>query len=191
MHARTSAFLIAALISTTAQAQASGGGAPAKPAQAQAQEPTPKLPAEGKRWVEGFRGNWTGRAKLTAGERELSGTMRMTCVKSSAGWATICKGSFTAPGARPEEDTYLMGWDVGTKQAHMYEVTSAADVHDHVGAWSDDRSITVTHHGKTADGQDEEAAITFKWISAKQLDAEGAGKVAGKSAWTMSATFKK
>jgi hypothetical protein len=190
MHSKTVSALIAALMSTTALAQA-GGSATASDRPAATQHAR-QLPPEGKRWVDGFVGKWKSKnVKITSGDKDTPGAMTMSCTRASGGWAALCKATFTAAGMRPEDDTYLMGWDVGAKQAHMFEVTSMAEVHDHVGTWSDDRSITLVHRGKSAEGQDEEASLTFTWPSRTRIDAKGTGKVGGKTTWTMSATFAK
>lgn len=193
MRMRTALALIAAFISTSVLAQANPAPADA------ADQPTaapwravPKLSPEGKRFLEGFRGKWKSNAvKLTFGDRDVPGKMRLDCTRSSGGWATLCKASFTAAGFRPEEDTYLLGWDLDKKQGHLFEVTSAAEVHDHAGAWTDEKTITLVHRGKSADGQEEDASLTFNFASASRLDVKGVGKVGGKTTWTMSASFRK
>jgi hypothetical protein len=155
----------------------------------------PKLPPEGRRWLDAFPGMWKATdVTYTVGAKPMKGTLVMSCGKTSRGWGTICQGTirFAKKAAVPmQELTLLMGWDLGSATAHMFEVTNTADVHDHAGAWKDDQSITVVHRGKGAEGKDEEDSLTFTWQSPKVVLVKGEGKAGGATAWTFAGTMKR
>src|SRR5512133_1541840 len=146
-------------------------------APALAQGKPPPLPPEGKRWIEGFIGTAKSTdLKMTMGNRAATGAMTVTCTRAAGGRAAQCKARITTKGMPPEDDAFLMGWNAATGEAHLFEVTSDGEVHDHAGKWSDDRTITVVHRGKNARGQDAEDSLTFTWVSAKKMEVKGEGK---------------
>src|SRR5687768_7866403 len=106
----------------------------------------PELTPEGKKFVEAFLGNWTAsEAVFTMGEQKMAGKMTNKCEKASGGWGTLCKASFNLKGAPPMLNVFLFGWDLGAKEGHMFEVSNAGEVHNHVGKWSDDKTVVLTH----------------------------------------------
>ena len=50
--------------------------------------------------------------------------------------------------------------------ALMFEVADTAEVHDHSGKWTSDKSISLVRQGKTLDGKLEKDACTATWVSA-------------------------
>lgn len=152
----------------------------------------PTLPPEARKWLDGMRGNWKSDVEMTMGDKTMKGKMTMNCAKDAADWATTCKGKFDFGKEMPKaEGVFIYGWDLGTGQATMYEVTSMAEVHAHVGKWADDKTITVTHTGKNAEGKDEVDALTFTWNSPKELTMKAEGTQGGKVVWTMAGVAKK
>jgi hypothetical protein len=153
----------------------------------------PTLPPEGKKWIEGHLGNWKGEVTLTMGDQAVKGKMTMKCDKVSNGWGTLCTGKADMGKAMPPQNvTFLYGWNIGDGEATLFEVTDVAEVHHHTGKWTDDKSITVTHKGKTAEGKMETDAVTFTWNSPKEMAINAVGTGAdGKQVWSFTGTAKK
>ncbi len=155
-----------------------------------AQDPAPRLPPEGKRWIESWLGTYRATdVRFTEGDREAKGTMTMTCTRAAGGWAAACKARYAAKGMPPGEDAYLVGWNVGTGQAHLFEVSSDGNVHDHVGTWSDDKTISLPYRGKNPKGEEEEDVLTFTRLTPTRTAVKAEGKAGGKTVWTLEATL--
>ncbi len=179
------AVLAVSVVSFTAFAQ----GKAAKPAEM----PMAQMPAEGKKWVEGHLGNWKSTdAVLTMGDKSMKGKMDLKCEKTSGGWGTLCRGKMDMGKDAPmQEVTFLMGWNIGDSMATMFEVTNMGEVHNHTGKWLDEKSITLTHQGKTWEGMEEKDVVTFTWTSPKEMAIKAEGTSGTATAWTLSATAKK
>jgi hypothetical protein len=201
---------VAAVLAVSAVAFAAEPAKPAEPAKKEAGKPAepakaaepakkdappapPVLPAEGKKWVEGFLGNWKAAdAVLTMGDKSMKGKLTMKCDKTSNGWGTLCTGKGDMGKEMPPMNvTFLYGWNIGENEATMFEVTDAAEVHFHHGKWIDDKSATVTHEGKTAEGKMEKDAVTYTWSSPKEFVFKAEGTSGGQTVWTFTATMKK
>ena len=155
--------------------------------------PMPTLPAEGKRLVEGVLGSWKSTdVVLTMGDKAMKGKMTMACEKASEGWAALCKAKFDMGKELPvQQAIFLFGWELGTKSGHMFEVSNMADCHNHVGTWSDDKTIVLVHDGKNYEGKSEKDTLTFTWSSAKQIAVKAEGSMDGTIGWTMVGTMSK
>jgi hypothetical protein len=183
---RTLGVLVLALAAAVhAQETGSPKQAPAPPA-------SPKMSAEGKKFVEGWRGTWTSTdTTYTMGDQKMQGSLKMTCESVSSEWGTLCKGVLGGPGMPPSESTFLMGWDVATGQAHMFEIADAGEVHDHSGKWIDDKSVSLVREGKALDGKLEKDACTATWVTARELKLSCTGTQGGAAVWTFTSTSRK
>ena len=154
---------------------------------------SPTLPAEGKKLVDGFVGNWSSKdTTMTMGGNAIKGKMSMKCEKAAKGWGTVCKAKFDMGKNMPkDESVFVYAWDMAAGEGHMLEVASSGEVHDHVGKWADDKSITLVRTGKNLDGKEEVDSVTFTWVSPKEIAMKGEGTVAGAVAWSMTSTAKK
>lgn len=188
MNSKNFAVLVVCAISFAAFAQ---GKAPA-PAK-KAEMPMPQLPAEGKKWLESHMGNWKANdVVMTMGGKTMKGKMDLNCEKASSGWATLCKGKMDLGKEQPlQEVTFLMGWNIGDAVATMFEVSNMGEVHAHTGNWADEKSIALTHQGKTFDGRSEKDVVTFTWNSPKDLAIKAEGSSGTTVNWSMTATAKK
>lgn len=185
---------LAVVFVTSFTAFAQGKAAPTAPSPGkQAEPPMPQLPAEGKKWIESHLGNWKAKdVVMTMGDKTLKGTMEMDCEKVSSGWGTLCKGKMDlGKDMPPQEVSFLMGWNIGEGMATMFEVSNMGEVHRHVGTWADQKSISVTHEGKTPDGKMEKDVVTFTWSSPKEMAIQASGTSGTTMAWKMTATAKK
>jgi hypothetical protein len=162
------------------------------PAPAPAPPPAPKMTPEGKKFVDGWLGTWTSTdTTYTMGGQKMQGTLKMTCEGVSSGWGALCKAVMSGPGMPPSESTFLMGWDVATGQAHMFEIADTAEVHDHSGKWINDKSVSLVRQGRSLDGKMEKDACTATWVSARELKFDCTGSQAGATVWTFTSTCKK
>ncbi len=179
-------FLVLALAASV-HAQEKGGAKPAS-----APPPAPKMTAEGKRFVEGWRGTWTSTdTTYTMGDQKMQGSLKMSCEGVSSGWGTLCKGVLNAAGMPPSEATFMMGWDIATGEAHMFEISDTAEVHDHSGKWINDKSVSLVRQGKSLDGKMEKDACNATWVTASELKLDCVGTQAGATVWTFTSTSKK
>src|SRR5262245_2361967 len=120
----------------------------AKSAAAAPPTPTMKMSAEGRKFLDGWVGNWNSSdTLLTMGTQKMPGSLKMACQSVSAGWGTLCKGTFNTPGMPPSEATFLMAWDLATAEAHMFEVADTGEVHDHSGNWINAKSVSLVRQG--------------------------------------------
>ena len=160
--------------------------------QATAPPPPPKMTAEGKKFVEGWLGTWTSTdTTYTMGDQKMRGSLKMTCEGVSSGWGALCRGVLGGPGMPPSESTFLMGWDVATGEAHMFEVADTAEVHDHSGKWIDDKSVSLVRQGKTLDGKVEKDDCAATWVTARELKLSCTGTQGGATVWTFTSTSRK
>jgi hypothetical protein len=151
-----------------------------------------QMTAEGKKFVAGWRGAWTSTNTLyTMGDQKLPGSLKMNCESVSSGWGTLCKGVLNAQGMPPSEATFMMGWDIATGEAHMFELADSGEVHDHSGKWINDKSVTLVRQGKSLDGKLEKDACTATWVTASELKFDCTGTQAGATIWTFTSTSRK
>jgi hypothetical protein len=153
----------------------------------------PVLPPEGKKLLESMVGKWkSSDSVMTLGGQPMKGKVNMDCDKVVDGWGTLCKARFDFGKQMPVQlGTFLFAWSLGEGMAHMFEVSNMGDTHNHVGKWTDDKSITLVHDGKSADGKVEKDTLSFTFNAPKQLAVSGNGVIGGAPAWSMTGTFTK
>jgi hypothetical protein len=169
-----------------AYAQAKAEPAAAPPA-------APKMSPEGQKFIDGWVGNWTSKdATFTpAGAEAMKGTLKVNCEKVSGGWGSLCKAKFMFKGMPPMNNTFLLGWNLGTGEATMFEVSDAGEVHQHTGKWNDDKSVSLVHQGKTPAGPEEKDACTASWPSPRELKFDCTGTQGATTVWTFTSTARK
>jgi hypothetical protein len=124
------------------------------------------------------------------GDEPAKGTMELDCRRVAGGRGAACEATLTL-GKQQQQLALLYAWSVADGVAHMFEVTSMGEVHDHVGTWADDKTITVVHRGKTPDGKQAEDSLTFTRTGPKTMRLTGQGTEDGAEAWTFAGTFTK
>ncbi len=186
-------FSCIAFAQTPAPAPVPTKAEPEKKAAMAEAPPMPKLPAEGRKWIDMNRGNWNSNdVVMTMGDQVMKGKMSMRCEAASNNWATLCHAKFNLGKSMPPSNaTFLYAWNIGSNEATMFEVSDMAEVHTHTGKWTDDKTITITHSGNTADGKYEVDALTFTWTSPKEVMIKAQGTQGGNVMWSMTATAKK
>jgi len=159
---------------------------------AEAPPPAPKMSAEGRKFLDGWIGTWNAAdMAFTMGGQTMKGSFKLDCQKVSAGWGTLCKGTFNTAGMPPSEGTMLMAWDIATGEAHMFEVMDTGEVHDHSGKWTSDKSVSLLRQGKTLDGKMEKDACTATWPTASELKFDCTGTQGGATVWSLTSTARK
>jgi hypothetical protein len=155
--------------------------------------PRPVLSAEGRQFVESFVGKWRGEdAVFMMGDQQVAQKVALDCERVSAGWGAVCKLKVTGRNAPVQESTMLLGWDLARGEAHLFEVSNTADVHNHVGNWSNNgRTISLAHQGIGAEGGDERDLLTFTWTSPRELVVRGEGSLGNATVWTLAGTLRK
>ena len=185
MTRRLTLLALTLAASTYAQDKPAAKAAPAEP------QP-PKMSAEGKKFIEGWLGTWNSvDVSYAMGDQKMKGTLKMSCESVSSGWGALCKGTFTTPPNPPSEGTFMMGWDIATGQAHMFEISDTGEVHDHSGRWINAKSVSLVRTGKSLDGKIEKDSCTTTWVSANELKFDCTGSQAGATVWTFNSTSKK
>ena len=122
----------------------------------------------------------------------MSRTVKMTCEKVSGGWGALCRGTGEFKGMPKQEMTFLYAWDMATGEAHMFEVASTGEVHNHVGKLLDGgKGVSLIHEGKNLEGKVEKDDCTMTWPSPKEKKIACAGTQAGATVWTFGASCKK
>lgn len=148
---------------------------------------------EGKKFIEGMQGKWTMKdGTFTMGGKEMKAKVTMDCAKASGGWATTCKGAQDMGKEMPKVDgLYTFSWDIVTGEGHMHEVESMGNVHDHVGKWTDDKTISLVRTGKNLEGKDETDTVTLVWVSPKEFNFSAEGKSGETVNWSFKGVAKK
>jgi hypothetical protein len=178
--------MLVLVLASSAYAQENG----AKPAAAPPAAPT--MTADGRRFIDGWLGTWTSTdTTYTMGDQKMQGTYKMTCESVSSGWGALCKGALSFAGKPPSEGTFLMGWDIATGRAHMFEVMDSSEVHDHSGRWIDDKSVSLVREGKALDGKLEKDDCTATWVTSREVKLACTGTQGGATAWTFTSTCRK
>ena len=198
MKSFSNALVVSAVcLSTAVFAQPSPRAAPAatkdKAEPAAAAPPALTMTPEGKKFLEMVVGNWTFKdGVMKMGDQEMKGTFTLKCVKAVMGWAAECKGVQDMGKAMPKvEGLYVMAWDVVTNEGHILEVESMGNVHDHVGKWTDDKTLSLVRTGKNLEGKDESDTVTMTFNSAKEMVFKAEGKSGATTNWTFMGTGKK
>jgi hypothetical protein len=173
-------------VAADAPAKDAKAAAPAAPA-------APAMTPEGKKLLEGMIGKWTMKdAAFKMGDKEMKCKMVLDCAKSAAGWGTTCKGSQDCGKDMPKiEGLYTFAWDIVAGEGHMLEVESMGNVHNHVGKWTDEKTIALTHTGKNMEGKDEADTVTFTWNSPKEMAFKAEGKSGETVNWSVNGVAKK
>jgi hypothetical protein len=185
MKTRIAALALVLAATTYAQDKGSAKPAPAPP-------PAPKMSAEGRRFIDGWLGSWTSNDTIyVMGDQKMQGSLKMSCESVSAGWGAFCKATMNASGMPPSEGSFLIGWDLATGQAHLFEIQDTGEVHDHSGKWTSHKSVSLVRQGKTLDGKTEKDACTATWVSANELKFDCVGTQGTATVWTFTSTSKK
>lgn len=124
------AAAVIALLGTTSYAQEKQNPVP---------EPIKKLYA--------FEGNWQGKATVSMNGQSMTVDYFMNMKKAAQGWGLIYDEKGIMPDAPPYIGFGAFGMDMNDNSLHIYTVSNYGDVHDHKGAWTDDKTFKLQYTG--------------------------------------------
>ncbi len=129
----------------------------------------PLPPLEVKKTVDALAGKWEANMTLTMpGQAPVKFKGTWDCKKIAAGTAVDCSMSAEVPGWGLMEETDLMGYDPETKSVRMMTWNNMGEIHDHRGAWKDDKTIELTHSA-TAGGKPVEERFMMSFMGPKEM----------------------
>jgi hypothetical protein len=81
----------------------------------------------------------------------------------------MCNALGEATGLGPMEFGILVGFDAEEKLVHLMAMTSNGEIHDHKGAWKDDKTLAFEPLKYKTQGQDATEDLSFTFGSAKEM----------------------
>lgn len=91
------------------------------------------------------------------------------------------------------EDFYendLWSFDRASGKVHLFSVTSEGESHDHMGTWTDEKTLELNWRG-TFEDQELEEKIRVRWVSNDQIDLKETNLELGKIKFTTDYVFKR
>jgi len=126
-------------------------------------------PPEVKKTVDALVGNWSTDMTMTApGQAPVKFQGTWECKPIAGGGAAECSLSTEVPGLGRMEETDLWGYDPETKSVHIMTWNNMGEVHDHRGAWTDDKTMSLTHSA-TAGGKPVEETFRFEFPGKNEM----------------------
>lgn len=138
----------------------------------------PPPPPEVKKTVDALAGNWIADMTMTMPGQapvKFKGTWR--CKKIAGNTAVECSMSEKVPGMGLMEETDLWGYDPETRSVHAMTWNNLGEIHDHRGAWKDDKTIEFAHSA-TAGGKPVEETFVMSFNGSKKLTFKSVSKTA-------------
>jgi len=135
-------------------------------------------------------GEWTVGIALKVNEDKIvSGCGEMSAVEI----ADIGVNSEINTRIEGYEDFYendLWSFDRASGKVHLFSVTSEGESHDHMGTWTDDKTLELNWRG-TFEDQELEEKIRVRWVSNDQIDLKETNLELGKIKFTTDYVFKR
>lgn len=127
-------------------------------------------PPEVKKTVDAFVGSWTfeGNVMLPGAKAPIKATETITCRAAAGGRAAACTGKANVPGLGALEDDALVTYDAEAKNVRFVGMDSMGEVHDHICAWKDDKSLACQTLNVTVQGQPATVEFNMTFPSAKE-----------------------
>src|SRR5215471_17002293 len=94
-----------------------------------------------------FLGNWKGKAMTTANGQTQTFDYFMNMKTDADGWGILYHEKGLIPNAAPYIGFGTVAFNTNDNTVHIFTVSNYADVHDHVGAWTDDKHFTLEYNG--------------------------------------------
>jgi hypothetical protein len=138
-------------------------------------------------------GEWRGDFKFQAGGDVADLKLQLSCSPTANGYGIACKARFTGfPGAGPQEETDLFGFDPGARKYHWFSVTSMGEAHDHVAEIPTSDTLRWVYSG-LQEGKPMVEAIQMTFSpDSRRIELKNDGTVGGQPAWSFAGTmFKK
>ena len=94
-----------------------------------------------------FLGNWKGKATMTVNGQTQSFDYFMDMKTDADGWGILYHEKGLIPNADPYLGFGMIALDPNDNMLHIFTVSNYGDVHDHKGAWTDDKHFTLVYNG--------------------------------------------
>jgi hypothetical protein len=130
-------------------------------------------------------GSFEEDATLTEGGKTMKGKVRHSNSQITDGWGFLMDEVISMEDGSAYKSHNIIGYDAGGGKVHVYSVTNAAETHDHIGSWTNPKTISVQYDGKwegkafvekaalTIVGPD---AYTLTWTATLDGKAAGGGE---------------
>ncbi len=135
-------------------------------------KPTPPAPPpEIKKTTDAFAGKWSMDAELTmpGATEPTKFKVTMDCKSIALGNGAHCAMDGKVPKMGPMGQSCLVGFDPVGGAVHLMCITSMGEVHDHKGAWKDDKTLEFEPYKFTMDGKAATEMVLFSWVEPKLL----------------------
>ena len=137
-----------------------------------------------------FLGNWKGKATMTQNGQTQSFDYLMDMKTDADGWGILYHEKGLIPKAAPYLGVGMIGFDENDNSVHIFTVSNYGDVHDHKGAWTDDKKFTVVYTG-ILEGKPMKEELSVQFISADDWRFNDVVTVDGQNFQTLSADMHK
>jgi uncharacterized protein DUF1579 len=139
-----------------------------------------------------MEGTWEGNASMTMGSDVSKGTVKHIVSKISEGWGLLIDEYIDIPSmGKPYIGHNILGYHTGEGMFHLYTIDNFADVHDHSGKMTDDKTLSLEYNGLTPDGKKYKEKLTMTIVSSSELNLGGEAIIDGVTAYTFSINEKK
>ncbi len=137
-----------------------------------------------------LEGKWTGVYEITMEGNSFKANASYTWSKISDGWGMLIDEVTEMTGMPNYAGHNIIGYDMGEKKYHLYTISNYAQVHDHVGNWTDDKTMYLEYNG-TVDGRPFKEKLYMTLSSPNECTLEVTEITDGKVTGTYKGTFTK
>jgi hypothetical protein len=150
-----------------------------------------KQPVELTRLIKKLVGKWDGEIKIKMPDGStLEGKGALNAQEVVSGFGVRTEMQFDIEGFGKYKEEALWGYQRWEKKLHIYSITTTAAVHDHVGKWEDENTLTFSWKGLN-EGKPSGEKVRVKWISPKEFQAHEVDTEKGKVSMKIDYIFKK
>jgi hypothetical protein len=93
-------------------------------------------------------GSFEGEATVTEGGKTMKGKVRHSNLQIADGWGFLMDEVISMEDGSAYKSHNIIGYDAGGGKVHVYSVTNAGESHDHIGSWTNPKTISVQYDGK-------------------------------------------
>ena len=150
-----------------------------------------KQPIELTRLIEKLTGKWDGEIHIKMPDGStLDGKGILTAHEVVSGFGVRTEMQFDIEGFGKYEEQDLWGYQRWEKKLHIYSITTTAAVHDHVGKWEDENTLTFGWKGLN-EGEPSGEKVRLKWVSPTEIRAHEVDTANGKVSMEVDYIFRK
>lgn len=135
-----------------------------------------------------LEGKWTGVYEITMEGKSFKSNSSYTWSKISDGWGMLIDEVSEMTGMPNYLGHNIIGYDLGEKKYHLYTISNYAQVHDHVGNWTDDKTMYLEYNG-TVEGKPYKEKINMTIVSPEECVLDVKEITDGKETGSYKGTF--